>query len=55
MLPTEISVRWVTEVKQPKCEADSTTLLSAKVNDWSYISTTSIRLHGMKRKKFKFT
>jgi hypothetical protein len=55
VLPVETSVWWVTGVKQLESEAERSPLFSAKVSEWSYISTPTIRLHGMKTNIFMFT
>ena len=54
VLPAKPAIRWVTGVKQQMCEADRSSLFSAKVNKWSYISTPPIRLHGVIRNNFTF-
>jgi hypothetical protein len=45
--PTQTPIQWVSWVKRPGREADHSLPSSAEVNEWSYTSTPSIRLHGV--------
>jgi hypothetical protein len=53
--PTELSVQWAQNIKQPRRHADLSPPFSPEVNKWSRISTPPIRLNCVIRDNFTYT